>query len=109
MNLISELQTFKTENMILKQQLLNTQLTKESLEGNNKKVLYMTGLPNYMTLIGLFDIIQPHLSEGVMSSFSPFQTFVLVLVKLRLSTPVQDLAYQFGVSKSTVSRTLISA
>ncbi|KAK2140940.1 hypothetical protein LSH36_1201g00061 [Paralvinella palmiformis] len=53
MNLTSEVQTLRTENMILKQQLLNTQLTKESFEGNNKKVLYMTELPSYMTLIAL--------------------------------------------------------
>ena len=68
----------------------------------------MTGLPSYVTLIALFDIIQPHLPEGVMSSLSTFHKFVLVLMKLRLTTPVQDLAYRFGVSKSTVSRTVIS-
>ena len=88
MNLNSELQTLKTENMTLKQQLLNTQIANESFEGNDKKVLYMTGLPSYMTLIALFDIIQPHLSEGVMSSLSTFHKFVLVLMKLRFSIPV---------------------
>ena len=108
MNLNSELQTLRIENMTLKQQLLNTQITKESFEGNDKNVLYMTGLPSYVTLIALFDIIQPHLPEGFMSSLSTFHKFVLVLMKLRLSTPVQDLAYPFGVSKSTVSRTFIS-
>ena len=60
MNLNSELQTLRTENMTLKQKLLNTQITKESFEGNDKNVLYMTGLPSYVTLIALFDIIQPH-------------------------------------------------
>ena len=107
MNLNYELQTLRTENMTLKQQLLKTQVTKESFGGNDKKVLYMTGLPSYMTLIALFDIIQPHLSEGVMSGVSTFHKCVLVLMKLRLSAPVQDLAYRFGVSKSTVSRTFI--
>ena len=68
----------------------------------------MTGLPSFMTLIAVFGIIEPHLSEGVMSSLSKFQKLILVLMKLRLSTPVQDLAYRFGVSKSTVSRTFIS-
>ena len=108
MNLNSDLQTIRTENMTLKQKLLNTQITRESFEGNDKNVLYMTGLPNYVTLIRLFDIIQPHLPEGFMSSLSTFHKFFLVLMKLRLSTPVQDLAYPFGVSKSTVSRTFIS-
>ena len=108
MNLNSELQTLRTENITLKQQLLNTQITQESFEGNDKKVLYMTGLPSYITLISLFNFIQPHMSDGVMSSLSAFHKFVLVLMKLRLSTPVQDLAYRFGVSRSTVSRTFIS-
>ena len=87
MNLNSELQTLRTENMTLKQQLLNTQFTKESLAGNDKKVLYMTGLPSYVTLIAL-----SHLLEGVMSSLSTFHKFVLMLMKLRLNSPVQDLA-----------------
>ena len=108
MNLNSELQTLRTESITLKQQLLNTQITQESFEGNDKKVLYLTGLPSYITLISLFNIIQPHMSDGFMSSLSAFHKFILVLMKLRLSTPVQDLAYRFGVSKSTVSRTFIS-
>ena len=103
MNLNSELQTLRTENMTLKQQLLNTQFTKESFAGNDKKVLYMTGLPSYVTLIAL-----SHLLEGVMSSLSTFHKCVLMLMKLRLNSPVQDLGYRFGVSKSTVSRTFIS-
>ena len=61
MNLNSELQTLTTENTMLKQQLLNTQFTKESFEGNDRKVLSMTGLPSYMALIALFGIIQPHI------------------------------------------------
>jgi len=42
MNLNSELQTLRAENMTPKQQLLNTQITREPFEGNGKKVLYMT-------------------------------------------------------------------
>ena len=38
----SELQTLRAENMTPKQQLLNTQITREPFEGNGKKVLYMT-------------------------------------------------------------------
>ena len=100
MNINSELQMLRTENMELKQQLLHTKITRESFEGNDKKVQYMTGLPSFM--IAVLCIIEPHLSEGVMSSLSKFQKLILVLMKLRLSTPVQDLAYRFGVSKSKV-------
>ena len=36
---------------------------------------------------------------------SLFQEFIMVLMKLRLNVPLQDLAYRFVVSPSTVSRT----
>ena len=34
----------------------------------------------------------------------PFQEFICVLMKLRLNCPMQDLAYRFKVSVSTISR-----
>ena len=37
-------------------------------------------------------------------SLDRFQDFVIVLMKLRLNMPLQDLAYRFQVSHSTVSR-----
>ena len=73
MDINSELQTLRTENMELRQELLPTKVTRESFDGNDKKVQYMTGLPSLMTLIAVFGIIEPHLSEGVMSSLSKFQ------------------------------------
>ena len=33
-----------------KQQLVNTQITKQFFEGNDKKVIYMAGFPSYMTV-----------------------------------------------------------
>ena len=106
-DLDSELQKLRSEHIELKQQLSQMKLTKESFEGNDKKVQYMTGLPSFMTLITLFSIVEAHLSEGAISSLSKCQKFILVFIKLRLNTPVQDLAYRFGVSKSTISRTFI--
>ena len=108
MDLDYELQKLRTENVDLKQQLSHMKVTKESFEGNDKKVQYMTGLPSFMTLMTLFSVVEAHLSEGAMSSLSTFHKFILVFIKLRLNTPVQDLAYRFGVSKSTISRTFIS-
>ena len=35
---------------------------------------------------------------------SPFQQFLIVLIKLRLAIGDQDLAYRFGIHQSTVSR-----
>ena len=58
-------------------------VTKESFEGNDKKVQYMTGLPSFMTLMTLFSVVEleAHLSEGAMSSlvcqnFTKFHKFI---------------------------------
>ena len=37
-------------------------------------------------------------------TLSKFQEFTLTLMKLKLNMPMQDLAYCFGISRSTVSR-----
>ena len=57
MDLDSELQKLRTENVDLKQQLSHMKVTKESFEGNDKKVQYMTGLPSFMTLLTLFSVV----------------------------------------------------
>ena len=38
-------------------------------------------------------------------TLSQFQEFVLTVMKLKLSMPMQDLGYYFGISIATVSRT----
>ena len=88
MNINSELQSLRNENMELRQQVLNTKITRQYFEGNDLKVQSMTGLLSLMILIAVFGIIEPYLSEGVMSSLSKFHKFILVLMKLRLSTPL---------------------
>ena len=45
-------------------------------------------------------------SEGV-GKLTQFQEFMCTILKLRLNTPLQGLAYQFGVSKVTVSRIIL--
>ena len=45
----------------------------------------------------------PHVTRKTLS-LDRFQEFVIVLMKLRLNMPLQDLAYRFKVSHCTVSR-----
>ena len=52
----------------------------------------------------LFDFIAPNVKEHHHASLSHFQQFLLVLMKLRLNLMDLDLAYRFGISKSTVSK-----
>ena len=39
---------------------------------------------------------------------TPFQEFVLTLMKLKLNMPLEDLAYRFNVSVSTISRVFLA-
>lgn len=104
----AECQRLTTENMDLKKTLEDTLITKDSFKGNDKKVQYYTGLPNFLTLKALFEFVETYIPIGGDCSLTKFQKVILVLIKLRLNLPVHDLAYRFGVSRATVSRTFLS-
>jgi len=65
---------------------------------SDDKVRFYTGLPSYQVLIATLN----HVSRRT-QMLDPFQEFVMVLIKLRLNVPFQDLAYRFMVSVPTVS------
>ena len=69
----------------------------------------MTGhrLPGFDVLNTTFRFVSPFVSRKS-KTLTLFQEFVMVLIKLRLHVPLQDLAFRFGVSLSTVSRTFTS-
>ena len=67
------------------------------------KVHFYTGLPSFEILMVAFEHVSPHVTRKT-QSLSRFQEFVMVLMKLRLNVPLQDLAYRFMVSVPTVSR-----
>ena len=51
----------------------------------------------------VFDHVSPYVTRKT-QSLDTFQELVMVLMKLRLNVPFQDLAYRFMVSLSNVSR-----
>ena len=70
---------------------------------SDAKVRFYTGLPSYEVLMVVFEHVSPHISRNT-QTLDQFQEFVLVLMKLRLNVPLQDLAYRFMVSLPTISR-----
>ena len=58
------------------------------------KVRFYTGLPSYEVLMVFFEHVSLHVSRQT-QNLSRFQEFVMVLIKLRLNVPLQDLAYRF--------------
>ena len=79
-------------------------LSEESFRDNNAKVKYYTGLPNFATLMALFNFLSPSVEIGNRSVLSAFQQMIVVLMKLRLNLGDQDIAYRFGVNQSTILR-----
>ena len=75
-------------------------------DDNKKFIQFYTGLPNPKSLCTIFKFVTA--AAGVSSSskakLSSFEEFMITLMKLRLNPPMQDLAFRFGISCSTVQR-----
>lgn len=82
--------------------------SEESLK-DDSSVNFYTGLPNLKILKAIFDHVCITLPGERTSQckLTKFQEFMLVMLKLRLSSPIVDLAYRFDVSPATVSRLLL--
>lgn len=76
----------------------------EEFCNDDKRVKFYTGLPSLDTLKVIFLRIVPFVTRKP-QHLTPFQEFVMILMKLRLNMPLEDLSYRCNVSVSTVSRT----
>ena len=79
----------------------------DEFRNDDKKVNFYTGLPSLDTLKAVFLRLNPFVTRKA-QHITRFQEFVMTLMKLRLNMPLEDLAYRFNVSVSTVSRTFQS-
>ena len=75
---------------------------------DNDFVKVHTGLPNAKVVKAVFEHVFEHVSKTLPSDgvtkLSPFQEFMCVLLKLRMNSSLEYLAYRFGISPSTISR-----
>ena len=74
---------------------------------SDEYVKFHTGLPNFAILKAVFEHILPGVSLSEKSKLLPFQEYIIVLLKLRLNSSGQDLAFRFGVSFATISRIIL--
>ena len=77
-------------------------VTEDYFRGDDKKVRFYTGFPSFDVLLKTFGFVEKKVSRRSVL-LTKFQEFTLVLVKLRLNVPNQDLAYRFHVSRTVVS------
>ena len=78
--------------------------TESYFVNNEDRVRFYTRLPGFDVLKVAFGFVSPFITRRS-KTLTLFQEFIMVLMKLRLNVPLQDLAFRFGVSLSTVSRT----
>ena len=75
-----------------------------SLKNDDRKTCFYTGLPSYKLFEGLFQLLQPLLSKDLSRSrCTLFDELLLVLMKLRLGVPNDDLGYRFNITATAVS------
>lgn len=93
----------------LKDKVSNSSIFSEQFLKNDDAVKFYTGLPSFEVLKTIFDFVAPPIKilNKNPQKLTNFQEFMIVLVKLRLDSPLQDFAYKFGVSLSTISRILL--
>ena len=79
------------------------EFNEHSLQKDDKRVNFYTGLPNFATLYLVFELLTSGLepNRGVLTAF---QEICMVMIKLRLNLEEKDLAYRFGISQPSVSR-----
>ena len=97
----------REEVSVLKDKLNHVSLDEDSLKDDDERVLFYTGLPNWQILSSILCLIFGSLSQSATCVLSPFQQLLLTLMKLRINPPEKDLAFRFGVSDTTVSRTFL--
>ena len=76
---------------------------------HNSTMNFYTGLSNLKLLKAILDHVCLTLQSERSSQckLTQFQVFMLVVLKLRLNSPVVDLVYQFNVYLAMVSRILL--
>ncbi len=73
---------------------------------SNSFISHYTGLPNFQVVKTVYTFVSSSSKFGN-TKLTPFQEYVLTLMKLRLNLSSQDLAHRFGIHFSTVSKILL--
>ena len=73
------------------------------LEGDDTKTKFYTGLPRWALFMQVFLLLSSHMTP-LHTSLTLRDELVVLLVKLRLNLPFQDLTYRWRISTSTITR-----
>lgn len=95
-NLLKEAECQTTEFDYMFQKSKYQAPNKRDFFDSDDKVRFYTGLPSMEVLMVVFGHVAPHVTRQT-QPLDGFQEFIIVLMKLRLNAPLQDLAHRFVV------------
>ena len=104
---VQSVERLLAENRTLSKSVPVTRPFSEEFFSEDADVRFYTGLYSLDMLKCAFDHVSSGMAKSVRTKLSPFQEMVVALVKLRLDTPLYDLACRMGVDSSTISRILL--
>ena len=74
---------------------MSNAISAESLKENDDMTRFYTGLPNRSLIVQIYLLLSPFITPSRIR-LTLQNELILVLVKLRLNPPFQDLAYRWG-------------
>ncbi|KAJ8973108.1 hypothetical protein NQ317_006334 [Molorchus minor] len=88
----------------LREKLSMFQMDIDYFKNSDSNTLYYTGLPTFMHLNAIYDLVKCYMAETSQAPLKKFQQLILTLIKLRLNLPFRDLANRFNCHYTSAGR-----
>ena len=84
----------------------NYNINYKSVAKDENKLYFYTGIATVAIFDLVFDFVENSINQSDISKLTKKETFIMILMRLRLGLLKEDLAYRFGISQPFVSRIL---
>ena len=96
--------TSLSKELVNERQLQGPFIEESMAEARDDAIKFYTGLPNFKILKAIYDHTYKTLPNDGITKLTAFQEFMSTMLKLRMNTSLEDLAYRFRISSTTMSR-----
>ena len=78
----------------------------KSVAEDENKMYFYTGIPTVAIFDLVFDLVENSINQSDISKLTKKETFIMILMRLRLGLLEENLAYRFGIGQPSVSSIL---